>query len=108
MILGKKSFPLIRGLDFFGEKIFFDHVTFFVTHTLFVILDILDNPDEFGEKIFFDHVTFFVTHNLFVILDILDIHDEFGEIFFFITKGQRVWNYYVKIFLQEHFSGFSS
>ena len=52
MILGKKIFSLIRGLDldFFGGKHFFDHVTILVPHTLFVILDILDIPDEFGVK----------------------------------------------------------
>jgi hypothetical protein len=28
-------------------------VTFFITHTLFVILDIFNIPDEFGGKLFF-------------------------------------------------------
>ena len=55
----------------------------------FIILDVLDIPDDFGEKNFFplirgldldflgknfflDHVTFLIPHTLFVILDILE------------------------------------
>jgi len=56
MILGRKKFfyPYKgSGLRFFGEKFFLDHVTFLIPHTLFVILDILDIPDEFGVKKFF-------------------------------------------------------
>ena len=47
-------FHLIRGLDldFWGENFFFDHATFLVPNTLFVILDVLVIPGEFGGKIF--------------------------------------------------------
>jgi len=47
MIFEKKHFPLMRGL----EKIFRPR-DLFVPLTLFVILDILDIPDEFGGKMF--------------------------------------------------------
>ena len=51
----EKNFPPYKGsgLKFFGEKMFFDHVTFLVPNSLFVILDVLDIPGEFeGENVF--------------------------------------------------------
>jgi len=79
------------------------HVTF-VKITFFIILHVLDIPDDFRgthfvplirglEKKLFDHVTNFFPHTLFVILDILDISYEFcGKSF--------------KSFYQKMFSGF--
>ena len=88
----------LRYRDIFLEKT--RHVTFCAKKVFFIILDVLDIPDDFwgkenfspykwsglqflGERHFLRPRDLFVSNTLFVILDVLDIPGEFGGKHFF-------------------------
>ena len=75
------------------------HVTFLVPKFFFIILDVLDIPDDFGEKKifspykgsglrFFTSRDFLCQNIFFIILDVLDIPDDFrAKKFCYSYKG---------------------